>query len=55
MEVIDGQQRLTTLLLLLRAFYEKYKDRNDDKAKQNKMKLKNVFGKKMHLKMKWTS
>lgn len=24
MEIIDGQQRLTTLMLLLRAFYEKY-------------------------------
>lgn len=32
MEVIDGQQRLTTLLLLLRAFYAKYGNMKDDKA-----------------------
>ena len=28
MEIIDGQQRLTTLLLLLRAFYDKYGNEN---------------------------
>ena len=28
-EVIDGQQRLTTFLLLLRAFYDKFKDMKD--------------------------
>ena len=27
MEIIDGQQRLTTLMLLLRAFYDKYGNR----------------------------
>lgn len=32
LEVIDGQQRLTTLMLLLRAFYEKYGNMKDDKA-----------------------
>lgn len=32
MEVIDGQQRLTTLLLLLRAFYDKYGNMRDDRA-----------------------
>ena len=32
MEIIDGQQRLTTLMLLLRAFYEKYGKMKDDKA-----------------------
>ena len=32
MEIIDGQQRLTTLLLLLRAFYEKYGSMRNDKA-----------------------
>ena len=34
-EVIDGQQRLTTIILLLRAFYEKYENMiktEDDKA-----------------------
>ena len=46
MEVIDGQQRLTTLLLLLRAFYEKYKDRNDDKAKQNKDEIEKCIWEK---------
>lgn len=29
MEVIDGQQRLTTLMLLLRAFYEGFKYMQD--------------------------
>lgn len=32
MEIIDGQQRLTTLLLLLRAFYDKYGSMKNDKA-----------------------
>ena len=32
MEIIDGQQRMTTLLLLLRAFYEKYGSMKNDKA-----------------------
>lgn len=32
MEIIDGQQRLTTLMLLLRAFYEKYGSMKNDKA-----------------------
>lgn len=31
-EIIDGQQRLTTLLLLLRAFYERYGSMNTDRA-----------------------
>lgn len=31
-EIIDGQQRLTTLMLLLRAFYEKYGSMKNDKA-----------------------
>lgn len=31
-EIIDGQQRLTTLMLLLRAFYEKYGKMKDDRA-----------------------
>lgn len=38
MEVIDGQQRLTTLMLLLRAFYSKFgymKDENSVFTKQN--------------------
>lgn len=32
MEIIDGQQRLTTLLLLLRAFYDKYGNMRNDRA-----------------------
>lgn len=37
-EIIDGQQRLTTLMLLLRAFYEKYGNMRDEKAvKTSKM------------------
>lgn len=32
MEIIDGQQRLTTLMLLLRAFYNKYGNMKDDKS-----------------------
>lgn len=31
-EIIDGQQRLTTLMLLLRAFYDKYGNMKNDKA-----------------------
>lgn len=33
-EIIDGQQRLTTLMLLLRAFYERYGSMQNDKAKK---------------------
>ncbi len=32
MEIIDGQQRLTTLMLLLRAFYAKFGNMQSDKA-----------------------
>ena len=42
MEVIDGQQRLTTLMLLLRAFYEKFghmQDKASVATKQNIEKL----------------
>lgn len=31
-EVIDGQQRITTLLLLLRAFYEKFRAKTDEES-----------------------
>ena len=33
LEIIDGQQRLTTLLLLLRAFYKRSEEMQDDKSK----------------------
>ena len=32
MEIIDGQQRLTTLMLLLRAFYDRYGKMQDEKS-----------------------
>lgn len=32
LEIIDGQQRLTTLMLLLRAFYDKFKNMKDDQS-----------------------
>lgn len=36
MEVIDGQQRLTTLMLLLRAFYNKFDHMKDDNSIRTK-------------------
>jgi uncharacterized protein with ParB-like and HNH nuclease domain len=36
LEVIDGQQRLTTLMLLLRAFYDKFKNMQDDNSKRTR-------------------
>jgi len=35
-EVIDGQQRLTTLMLLLRAFYSKFGNMKDENSKRTK-------------------
>jgi len=35
-EVIDGQQRLTTLMLLLRAFYSKFGNMKDENSKNTK-------------------
>ena len=37
MEIIDGQQRLTTLMLLLRAFYDKFKNMKDDKSEKTSL------------------
>lgn len=34
LEIIDGQQRLTTLMLLLRAFYEKYGSMQNERARK---------------------
>ena len=37
-EIIDGQQRITTLMLLLRAFYNKFRDmpgRKSERMKEN--------------------
>ena len=36
LEVIDGQQRLTTLMLLLRAFYDKTEKMKDDKSQRTR-------------------
>jgi uncharacterized protein with ParB-like and HNH nuclease domain len=36
MEVIDGQQRLTTLMLLLRAFYVKFDNMQDENSKKTR-------------------
>lgn len=36
MEVIDGQQRLTTLMLLLRAFYAKFGNMQDDNSRETR-------------------
>ena len=38
-EVIDGQQRLTTLMLLLRAFYEKFKNMQDQNSVNTRKNL----------------
>lgn len=35
-EVIDGQQRLTTLMLILRAFYDKFSNMNDTNSKKTR-------------------
>lgn len=51
MEIIDGQQRLTTLMLLLRAFYTKYGNMQDDESKATRETIErciwktNEFGK----------
>lgn len=36
LEVIDGQQRLTTILLLLRAFYSKFGNMLDEQSKSTR-------------------
>jgi uncharacterized protein with ParB-like and HNH nuclease domain len=38
-EVIDGQQRLTTLMLLLRAFYAKFGNMQDDNSKSTSERI----------------
>ena len=43
LEVIDGQQRLTTLMLLIRAFYSKFENMKEEKSSRN------VFGRLMNL------
>lgn len=49
-EIIDGQQRLTTTLLILRAFYDKFTNMQDERSKKMREKIEaciwktNVFG-----------
>lgn len=38
-EIIDGQQRLTSLTLLLRAFYERLRDKTEDEPKNMRKKI----------------
>lgn len=45
MEVIDGQQRLTTLMLLLRAFYAKFGNMQDDNSKKTKRNIEGCIWK----------
>lgn len=45
MEIIDGQQRLTTLMLLLRAFYDKFENMKDDKSKKTRKQIEQCIWK----------
>lgn len=44
-EIIDGQQRLTTILLLLRAFYERYKKMMDENSLTTKKNIEQCIWK----------
>lgn len=44
-EIIDGQQRLTTLMLLLRAFYEKFTFMQDENSKKTRENLEKCIWK----------
>lgn len=44
-EIIDGQQRLTTLMLLLRAFYSKFGNMQDDKSKSTRASIEQCIWK----------
>lgn len=45
MEVIDGQQRLTTLMLLLRAFYDGFANANDKKSVSTRQRIEKCIWK----------
>ena len=45
MEVIDGQQRLTTLMLLLRAFYDGFTNSNDKKCVSTRKRIERCIWK----------
>jgi len=44
-EVIDGQQRLTTLMLILRAFYDKFANMQDKNSKQTRDRIEQCIWK----------
>lgn len=44
-EVIDGQQRLTTLLLILRAFYDKFSNMQDQNSKLTRERIERCIWK----------
>lgn len=44
-EVIDGQQRLTTIMLILRAFYEKFDHMQDTNSKQTRDRIEKCIWK----------
>jgi uncharacterized protein with ParB-like and HNH nuclease domain len=44
-EVIDGQQRLTTLMLMLRAFYDKFASMKDDNSKLTRARIEKCIWK----------
>ena len=48
-EIIDGQQRLTTLMLLLRAFYDRFGKMKDDSTKLVKERVEKCIWKKDEL------
>lgn len=45
MEVIDGQQRLTTLMLILRAFYDKFELMKDNDSRQIRRRIEECIWK----------
>lgn len=45
LEVIDGQQRLTTLMLILRAFYDKFANMNDQNSILTRQKIEKCIWK----------
>lgn len=45
LEIIDGQQRLTTFMLLLRAFYDKFEKMKDDKSTKTRKQIEQCIWK----------
>lgn len=56
LEVIDGQQRLTTLMLLLRAFYDNFYMQKTQILLKQERKLLSVSGKRIYMEIQnWMS